>query len=48
MDWNMNQQSYDIEKLENIIPQSIIRFPNMRYLMPSILYTHMQTSVNKL
>lgn len=48
MDWNMNQQSYDIEKLENIIPQSIIRFPDTRYWMPSIPYTHMQTPVNKL
>lgn len=48
MDWNMNQQSRDIEKLENIIPQSIIRFPDTRYLMPSIPYSHKQTSVNKL
>lgn len=48
MDRNMNQQSYDIEKLENIILESIIRFPDTRYLMSSIPYTHMQTSVNKL
>lgn len=48
MDRNMNQQSYDIEKLENIILESIIRFSDTRYLMSSIPYTHMQTSVNKL